>query len=373
MSESRSHYTLFITYSFLLLFVFYAVHMSTADNDTDSSLIEYSETENIIIYWDVPYNSGLLVKGTKVVSFNIDLPFILVNFQEQYRIDPLKKNENGLYITKFTKNVFEDVFSGIESFPFSRANVEDIYEFKEDDSSKYTDSRVVMVILDPGHGGKDLGAVGRISYKKKKHKVQEKDVVLDVSLLVNKYLTKNFPNLKIVLTRDSDEYLSLEERIILANEYLSVLKDGELMLFISVHANAALNATANGYEIWHLPPEYTRKDLVSQGTENSYLYPILNNLRDSEITLESIELAKSVLLSMESALDRSFINRGIKENEWYVVRNTKMPAILIELGFVSHPKEGYLLLQESHQDRLAKSIAKGIEQYLELFDVSQIR
>lgn len=338
-----------------------------SQNNRLSPLLEFTTANNVTLYWDTLNKTGMLMKGNTVLTFNLELPIALVNFQEQYAIDPLQLKNYSLYATNSTLEVFQKILLD----PLRQK--ENTTALLPKTAERGANSRVTTVIIDPGHGGKDPGAVGKIVYNNQKYIVMEKDIVLEVSLLVSKYLTKFFPNLEVVLTRMNDSYLSLEQRILLSNKYLNTLKDGELILFISMHANAAFSSGANGYEIWYLPSDYNRNDLIGQHKQNSQLHSIINRLRDSEITLESIELARLVLKSINSGLEPKFENRGLKENEWYVVRNAKMPAILIELGFVSNSKEGYFLMQKQYQTRLAQTIANGIKEYMELFDVSGIK
>ena len=352
------------------------------------SISDFANNNNISLYWDVLSKTGMLSKGDTIVIFSIDVPVLLLNFQQQFKIIPPILENSAIYVSKDTYILLEDIFKVRKNDNFVdnsktttntnsiRSNIQQNSNntiIKDSQTQNFTKSKVRKIIIDPGHGGKDPGGVGNITYKNKNYTVKEKDVVLNVSLLIKEYLQKFFPKLSITLTRDSDDYLSLEQRTLLANKYLNELKNGELILFISVHANASPSSSSNGYEIWYLPPEFYRDDLLQDDIDNVALYSIINSLRNSEITLESFELAKLVLQSLEEGISYDFNNRGLKENEWYVVRNAKMPAVLIELGFVTHHKEGYTLSLKNYQNTLAQYIAKGIKNYVELFDVSDIK
>lgn len=174
----------------------------------------------------------------------------------------------------------------------------------------------IVVCIDAGHGGTDVGAVVDNKY--------EKDDTLKVAKLVKKYLEEQ--DIKVVMTRDNDKTISLEERCNIANK-----KKADL--FVSIHRNSAENG--NGIEIW-----------VNSNKEE-----------------EDIELATNILNNLEKTKIQS--NRGIKygtikgENtNYYVLGNTKMPSCLIELGFITDDKDNELL--DKNIEKYAKAIAKGI-------------
>ena len=174
----------------------------------------------------------------------------------------------------------------------------------------------IVVCIDAGHGGTDAGAVVDNRY--------EKDDTLKVAKLVKKYLEEQ--DIKVVMTRDNDKTISLEERCNIANK-----KKADL--FVSIHRNSAENG--NGIEIW-----------VNSNKEE-----------------EDIELATNILNNLEKTKIQS--NRGIKygtikgENtNYYVLGNTKMPSCLIELGFITDDKDNELL--DKNIEKYAKAIEKGI-------------
>ena len=176
------------------------------------------------------------------------------------------------------------------------------------------------IVIDPGHGGKDPGAV-YAGYK-------EKDIVLPIALYLGGFLssTSHEDNLKIncVYTRTADIYVPLRDRVFIAN---SVKADA----FISIHLNASPKHNARGEEIW--------------------IYPG---------SIKSAKLADSIATYIDEFAPGKF--RGIKEGKFYVLRKTKMPAVLIEVGFLDNP---YTPLHSSHiQIRAAFLINNGIKRYL---------
>lgn len=181
------------------------------------------------------------------------------------------------------------------------------------------DDTSTTIVLDPGHGGFDAGAIGPTG-------LTEKEVVLAISLKAAELLEDN--GHQVILTRDDDTFVSLQDRVKLAN-------NSDAGLFVSVHSNAAHRNTAKGIETYHAP----------------------NRRSDSYF------LANTMQRSMISHLN--LYDRGVKSDNFYVIRNTEMPAVLLEIGFLSNREEERLLRDNSFREKAARSIADGIESYLE--------
>lgn len=226
--------------------------------------------------------------------------------------------------------------------------------------------RVGAVLLDPGHGGKDPGTVGSYEEDGKKITIYEKDIALTVSLAVYHSLKKQYPDKKILLTRSDDSYLSLKERVEFANTI--PLKKNEAVLYISIHANSAgFNKRPFGFEVWYLPPAY-RRDLIDKDTASQEVLPILNSMLEEEFTTESILIANSILEGLDTQIGKESKNRGVKEKEWFVVKNAKMPSVLVELGFVTNPEEAKRLNTPEYLHRCAAGIYNGIQAFIARFE-----
>ncbi len=225
--------------------------------------------------------------------------------------------------------------------------------------------RVGVILIDPGHGGKDPGAVGSYTENGKAVSVREKDVVLTVSLNLYKQLKAAYPDKKILLTRNSDTFPTLEDRVNMANNIR--LKKNEAILYISIHANASLNTRASGFEVWYLPQSY-RRTLVDTNSTSKEVAPILNSMLEEEFTMESILIAKNILEGLDSQIGKKSKKRGLREKEWFVVRNAKMPSVLVELGFVTNPVEAKLLSTPSYLQKCATGIYNGLVSFITLFE-----
>ena len=199
---------------------------------------------------------------------------------------------------------------------------------------------------------------------------QEKDINLKVAKLLGERLKTAYPDKQIILTRDKDVYLTLQERTEIANNVK--VKENEAVLFISIHVNSSLNKTSSGYEVWYLSPGYRRTVLdQSAAGDDKSLFPILNSMLEEEYTTESIMIAKFIMDGLQSQIGNDSKARGIKAEEWFVVKNSNMPSVLIELGFVSNEKEALLLNDTTYLKKAALGIYNGIGAFITHFERSK--
>lgn len=221
-------------------------------------------------------------------------------------------------------------------------------------------ARTFVVVLDPGHGGHDPGAVGPKG-------LEEKTVVLDISKRVRRIL-KQRGNLSVHLTRESDRFLSLEERTQFANA-----RGADL--FVSIHANAAPTSGASGVETFYLDNTTDKAAIRLAAFENrtapkkmSDLQMILRDLEQSAKVMESHALAhrihRSLLVGLQSG-GPALRDLGVKGNLFYVLMGARMPSVLVEVSFITNPKEEKLLRSGTYREKAAKGIAEGILGFLQ--------
>lgn len=304
---------------------------------------------NATFYYDYWRGVGHIIKNETNLIFEVDVPFLIENYDKKVPIDYITIGKDGVIL------VGDEAKKGIKEI-FAKT----VFE---------TPQRVAAIIIDAGHGGKDSGAVSPFLVAGKR--VQEKDVVLDIALTVYNRLAQSYPDKKIVLTRANDIFLSLEQRTNLANDVK--IEKNEAILFVSIHANASLRESASGFEVWYLPPDVKRNMLSSsiiKNLEEEGVAHILNSLLDEETTVESVKLADYILKGMANKIGNRSDNRGLKEESWFVVRNAKMPSVLIEVGFVSNKKEAALLNSKSYRNDIGFGIFDGISQFVTSFEVS---
>lgn len=310
-------------------------------------LAEAARQTGAELYWDPLSGSGILEKNGHQLSFRVGEQLILMNYSKLAIIDPPENRNGTIYVT--------DRFITKAQELFSQTAPEAFY-------------KVGAILIDPGHGGRDPGAIG--SYKKggKTVTLQEKDLVLSISKTLAQQLEAAYPDKDIVLTRSDDTWLTLEQRVDIANSIR--LEPHEAILYISIHINASLDRSASGYEVWYLSPGFRRTVLESTG-EDKDLENILNSMMEEEYTTESVLIAKFIMDGLDAQVGKQSRSRGIKAEEWFVVRNANMPSVLVEAGFVTNEKEAALLDDDQYLRKLAHGIYNGLSAFIAHFERSR--
>jgi N-acetylmuramoyl-L-alanine amidase len=174
--------------------------------------------------------------------------------------------------------------------------------FADQDDDRASRFTVAAILIDPGHGGKDPGAIGEFGTGKNRLKLYEKDVVLDIGLDVYNACQARWPGKTIMITRKDDSFPTLDERVEMANDIK--LGVNEAIIYVSIHANASFNKNASGFEVWYLNPDYRRTvvDATKAAGVDKDVLPILNTMLEEEYTTESLFLARSILDGMAATV-----------------------------------------------------------------------
>ncbi|SCB83521.1 N-acetylmuramoyl-L-alanine amidase [Gilliamella intestini] len=224
----------------------------------------------------------------------------------------------------------------------------------------------VVIAVDAGHGGKDSGAIG-------KNKLYEKTVTLSIAKKLTNLLNKD-PNFKGVLTRSSDNFISVSQRS-------EIARKNKANLLVSVHADAAPNRNATGASIWVLSTKRADTELgrwLEQDEKQSqllggagdalsddhdpHLSQAILDLQFSYSQRVGYELAKQVLKEIKKIVK---LHKSVPEHASLgVLRSPDIPSILVEVGFISNEGEERLLSSNTHQDKIAKAIYQGIKNYV---------
>ncbi len=220
------------------------------------------------------------------------------------------------------------------------------------------------VVLDPGHGGRDPGAVGASG-------TFEKDRTLEIALLARDLISVRMPGVRVVMTREDDRYVSLAERTRIANRE-------KADLFISIHCNASTRREAGGFETFFLSLARTddaravaaMENMASEldepddpGASTDPLSFLLADIAQNLYLDQSSSLAALIQASMASRWP-SGSDRGVKQAGFYVLRGAWMPSILVEVAFISNPSEERLLESLDFRFRAASAIVAGIEAFM---------
>jgi N-acetylmuramoyl-L-alanine amidase len=216
---------------------------------------------------------------------------------------------------------------------------------------------IKRIVLDPGHGGKDPGAIGPRGLK-------EKEVTLDLARRLKPLLERQ--GYEVLMTRNSDVFIPLHERTAFANQ-------NRADLFISIHTNASRNSKVRGIETYFLGVAKSREASETAMLENaisqqalSDLEKILFDLTRTSNLKQSSDLAESIQQNLVWGLNDSFRgvpDLGVKQASFYVLIGAQMPAVLVETSFISNPTGEGLLSREDYRDQLAQSIFRGILSY----------
>ena len=226
-------------------------------------------------------------------------------------------------------------------------------------------AKAYTILIDPGHGGEDQGAITHYFRKGKKRKlIQEKDIVLQLANKIRRHLSKRY---EVFLTRSFDRSVELSERADIAEKI-------NADLFISIHANSSVMGKFSGFETYYLSNHQDSAVAKVERIENRDLKGEALDINKILIDLfveKSVETGKLLATSIHSEIHRlvgrpyGMVNRGIKPGLFYVLALSKRPAVLLEVGFLSNQRELTKLLNPKFQEDYAQAVASGVEKYIQ--------
>lgn len=226
--------------------------------------------------------------------------------------------------------------------------------------------RKVIVVLDPGHGGKDPGAMGQ-------SRMSEKNITLAIASRLKKLIDQQ-PGMRAVLTRDADYYVGLRERLNIARKY-------NADIFISIHADAFINKHSNGASVFALSQrgatseaarwlaekenysELGGVNLRGLDDQSGLVRTVLIDLSQTATIASSLHMGEQVLGQLNHITNLH--NQRVEQARFMVLKSPDIPSILIETGFISNPKEESNLKSALYQAKLSSSIFKGLKQYFQ--------
>lgn len=317
------------------------------DTSVYSDLMSISKDYNFDLYWDRFGRVLVLCKPDLNLRLRTDSSLALVNGRVQRLEKPVLVSDGLIYIPKASIAGFID-----KSYLKSESRI-------QAEPARTAAYQIKTIVVDPGHGGKDPGAIGSGGLK-------EKTITLDIAKRLCSILSNKGFN--VIMTREDDSFVSLWQRSVIANE-------NQADIFLSIHANASRAKGVNGFEIYYLSEQIDDSDRAIMEAENSSiefedvpdevsstdLQAILWDITYSENRAESIEFARWVCKSFDENLP--IRNRGIKGACFYVLKGIKTPGVLIETGFISNPEEEARLKTDLYRQMLAESISSGISAY----------
>jgi N-acetylmuramoyl-L-alanine amidase len=310
---------------------------------------------------DIPIGDGLL-KMARIGQFQPDVVRLVLDVENirDFKIFPLS---NPFRIVIDVKGERRTELSALPAATIQKIpTAEELYktsDTRQPEARPLRPSPIRRIVVDPGHGGRDPGAVGA-------NGTQEKDVVLSIGLRLAELLRHQL-GVEVLMTRSSDVFIPLEERTAIANKL-------NADLFISIHANAAVNREASGLETYYLNLAKTEKAAQLAARENgtsldkvSVLQAILFDLMANYKLNDSAHLAEEVQKSVFRRLSSSYAgikNLGVKQGPFYVLVGATMPSILVETAFLSNAVEEEHLNDPEFLNTAAAGILDGVRAYV---------
>jgi N-acetylmuramoyl-L-alanine amidase len=219
--------------------------------------------------------------------------------------------------------------------------------------------RIGRIVIDAGHGGHDSGTIGPGG-------LMEKNLCLDVALRLGKLIQQQVPSIKVLYTRQNDEFLTLEQRTEIAN-------NAKAGLFLSIHANSSKNAEVGGFETYYLNFNASPRALDAyreNALHQSSIYD-LNGLVEKIARQEKLAGSRDLAIDIQQSLatsvregSRPERNRGVREAPFVVLSGGNMPSVLAEISFLSNPADEQWLMQPGNRQQVAEGLYRGIEKYL---------
>lgn len=310
------------------------------------------DARGIVLEYDAFSRTVTLSKNTHVVNLMLGDSLILADGNNVHLKYPVDIYDGNVVIP----SNFKDQLLAIFGDSHTENNTAAIYKIKR-------------IVVDAGHGGNDPGAIGRTG-------LREKDVNLDIAKRLAKLLKSQ--GIEVVLTRSTDKFITLPGRVDIANR-------GDIDLFISIHSNANRVKSMNGFEVYYVAPSVddTKRATVAAkeaalNFDSKCFYNPTANLKTilwdmvyTDNRAESIELARSICRIMDRDLDAK--NLGIKGGRYFVLKGPRVPAILIEIGFLSNANEERLLKNSFYRQQIAEDILRGIENYTQGLALAKAR
>jgi len=344
------------------------------------SLYDIIRKFNIDNSFDIITQRGKLYRKSSVMVYQVGLSAVLVNGYLVTSREPVirERGEVLLPVSIFSPTL-SAFFPGIELISngdaFTAKNIREP-ESGTDISAppaihKTSKDRISFIIIDPGHGGKDPGAIGRGVY--------EKNITLRVSRHVTRELQSHLPDIRVILTRNRDRFIELSKRTEIANKHLTKNSNG---IFVSIHVNASLSKKISGFETYFLSQNPTNEEARTTATlENNVI--IMEN-KSSKGRYNDVEYLEALMLttqiqkessllavSIQNSIDKKiheFKSRGVKKADFFVLRGALMPAALVEIGYISNRKELLYLKKNPYQKKIAKGISDGIIRFIKKYN-----
>jgi N-acetylmuramoyl-L-alanine amidase len=313
------------------------------DNQRYISLASFCQAYALDWKWSSVSQHLFLSNPHLYITLRCDSSIALVNGNVEYLPAPLLMKKSNVIIPLALAKTIDTIYT--------REPKERLYRLK-------------TVVIDAGHGGRDPGAIGRNGLK-------EKDVVLDIALKLKRLLESE--NIKVVMTRETDNFVSLWRRAYIAN-------NSGADFFISIHANASRSRYSYGFEVYYLSNAIDNEARAVAAAENAALQFEESSIDTQNVNLnatlwdlvleenrtESLQMAD--ILCKTASKELRIKDRGVKTARFYVLKGVHTPAVLVEVGFITNRYEEKQLKGDFYRRQIAQALALGIMEYKRVYE-----
>jgi len=345
------------------------------------SLYDFYKSMDVDNSFDIITQRGKMYRKSAVAVFQIGFPVVLVNGRLERSDRPVaRKNGEVMMPAELFLPVARALYPELEVTASSDsvifARQERGPEREKKTAAKETapkevsprqKERIGFIVIDAGHGGKDPGALG--------NGAREKNITLNVSRHLSRYLKGKVDGVALKYTRRDDRFIELSRRTEIANGLLTKNRNG---MFISIHVNASLSPRISGFETYFLSQNPTNDEARTTATIENNVVVMENSssrkkyddveylealMLTTQIQKESSMLAGEIQDSLNAGISE-FKSRGVKKADFYVLRGALMPAVLVEIGYISNAKEARRLKSADYQKKIAEGIGKGVVRFI---------
>jgi len=342
--------TIFLTFLILLISgcatapVRESIPSYSLNGTTYYPLIQLCNLRGINWQYDTFTRTIVLKKDSHTINLSVGDNLALVDGQARVLSHPVDMYQGTVVVPyKFKEDVIDALFK--EYYPTHK---------------RVSLAKIRKIVIDAGHGGYDPGTMGRSTG------LREKDVNLDLAKRLGNLLKAE--GIEVVYTRTTDRFISLQSRVDIANR-------SGADLFVSIHSNANRVRSMNGFEVYYVAPSVNDSSRALTSARNvginldnsdfaSHSLDLKATLWDMIYTFnraESIELSRSICRVINNNCETKVI--GVKAARYYVLKGVRMPAVLIEVGFLSNSSEERMLKNAFYRQKIAESIMEGIGDY----------
>ena len=306
--------------------------------------------------------------NNKKITFLNNTHYLSYNEKVYRLIKKVRYKDKELYISK---DALLHIFNYLveENFSLTYKPNEIYFKIYKKENISPEEISLQNIIIDPGHGGREYGATSI-------YQEYEKYYNLEIAILLQKFLKIKYPKLSIFIIRNKDEIFSLEERSRISNKQLNLTKNS---IFISIHCNSVKgeDRSPKGFEIYYLEQKnsvmedrekLTLQENIINPNRPYIIKKIFSDMYNSMVQRRSIHLANSIENKLKNEMKNRMNSRGVKRQTFHVLRKNLMPAVLIEIGFITNEDDVKIIANRDMQNKIVKGISEGIKMYAERKD-----